>query len=74
MASGSDKVGRTGSTGTYANTVSPKSAEQAMLLKQDEIITRINALVAALAVAADAGEINTAAAAFAALEKVKLVR
>lgn len=71
---GSTTVGRQGKTGTYANTVAPKSAEQAMLVKQDEMIDRINALVAALAIAADITEVNAAAAALTALEKVKLVR
>jgi len=65
--------GRRGSTGTFADTVPEKSAEQAMLLKQDEIIDRINAVVAALAIAADVPAINAAAAALASIVKVVLV-
>jgi hypothetical protein len=71
---GSDKVGRQGSTGVFTNTIAPKSAEQAMLMKMDEMIDRLNALRAALETAADTAAINTAAAALADLEKVKLVR
>lgn len=71
---GSTSVGRQGSTGTHTNTIAPKSAEQAMLLKQDEIVDRINALVAALATAADTAAINAAATALTALVKTKLVR
>ena len=74
MAQGSIKVGREGSTGNYTNTIAPKSAEQAMLIKQDEMIDRINAIVAALAVAADTAAINAAASALTALTKVALTR
>ena len=69
----SQDFGRRGATGTFADTVPAKSAEQAMLIKQDEIIDRINAVVAALAIAADVPAINAAAAALAAIVKVKLV-
>jgi len=72
--SGSTSVGRQGSTGTFANTIAPKSAEQAMLMKMDEIIDRVNALRAALETAADTAAINAAAAALSDLEKIKLVR
>ena len=65
--------GRRGSTGTFADTVPEKSAEQAMLIKQDAIIDQINAIVAALAAATDVAHINAAMAALAALTKVKLV-
>lgn len=74
MSQGSTQVGRLGSTGTFTNTVAPKSAEQAMLMKQDEIINRVNALTAALAAAADVPAINAAAAALPALVKVMLTR
>lgn len=74
MGQGSTSAGRQGSTGTFQDTIERKSAQQAMLMKQDEMIDRINALVAALAVAADAAAINSAAAALPALIKVKLVR
>lgn len=82
---GSTSVGRQGSTGTFTNTIAPKSAEQAMLLKMDDIVdsvnamaTQLNSLVASLAGAADVAAINAAAAALTALatnlEKVALVR
>lgn len=74
MSQGSEKVGRQGSTGTFQNTISPKSAEQAMLLKMDELVVAIKALTAKLD--ADAGVTDTdyAASISAALEKIKLVR
>lgn len=65
--------GRRGATGTFTDTVAAKSAMQAILIKQDETIDRINAVVAALAIAADAAAINAAAAALPAIIKVKLV-
>lgn len=68
------KNGRDPLNRTKTNTVVPKSATQAILMKQDEIIDRMNAVVAALAVAADIAAVNAAAAALPALEKVKLVR
>ncbi len=72
--SGSINVGRQGSTGTFTNTIAPKSAEQAMLMKMDEMIAAINALRAALASAADTAAINAAATALSDLTKVSLVR
>lgn len=46
-------IGRMGDTGTYTNTISPKSAEQAMLVKQDEVIAKLNLILAAIAAAVD---------------------
>lgn len=74
MGQGSTQAGRQGSTGTFQNTISPKSAEQAMLMKMDEVVDRVNALTAALAAAADVAAVNAAAAALPALTKIKLVR
>ena len=65
--------GRRGATGTFTDTIAAKSAEQAMLIKQDEIIDRVNAVVAALAVAVDITAVNAAMAALADIVKVKLV-
>lgn len=66
--------GRSTQVRTKVNTVVPKSATQAILMKQDEIIDRLNAIRAALAVAADVAAVNAAAAAMTDLIKVKLVR
>jgi hypothetical protein len=71
---GSTQVGRQGSTGTYQNTIAPKSAEQAMLKKMDELIDALATLTAKLD--ADTGITDTDYAALITdtLEKVKLVR
>lgn len=73
---GSTTVGRLGSTGTFQNTIAPKSAEQAILLKQDEIITKLNAILAAIVASSDGNTLQTALAAIdtTALIAVKLVR
>jgi len=77
MAQGSTKVGRQGSTGTFTNTIAPKSAEQAMLLKMDEIIAKLALIQAAIEAATDGDSLYTAldtANIKAAIEAVKLVR
>lgn len=74
MSQGSTKVGREGSTGTFQNTVSPKSAEQAMLMKMDELVDAVKALTAKLDADAGVADTNYAALISAALEKIKLVR
>lgn len=66
--------GRDPKNRTKTNTVVPKSATQAILMKQDEIIVRINALKNALATAADVAAINAAAAALADIQPVALIR
>lgn len=65
--------GRRGATGTFANTIAPKGAEQAMLIKQDEIIDQVNAALAAIAGAADFAAAQAAISALVAISKVKLV-
>lgn len=68
--------GRMGTTGTFTNTVPPKSAEQAILVKQDEIIDRLNAILAAIAGSTDGDSLQLALnvpALVALIEKVKLV-
>jgi hypothetical protein len=74
--SGSTSVGRQGTTGTFQNTIAPKSAEQAMLVKQDEMIAKLNAILAAIAASSDGDTLQTALAAIGttAIEAVKLVR
>lgn len=72
--SGSTTVGRQGSTGTFQNTIAPKSAEQAMLIGQDAMVDAFNALLAAIAGATDIASLQTAAAAIVAPTKVSLVR
>ncbi len=71
---GSTAVGRQGSTGTYQNTIAPKSAEQAMLKKMDEMIDAIKALTAKLDADATVTDTDYAATISDALDKVKLVR
>lgn len=70
----STKNGRSSQKRTMVNTVVPKSATQAILMKQDEIIDQLNAIRAALETAADVSAVNAAAAALSDLEKVKLIR
>ena len=65
--------GRRGATGTFTDTVPEKSAEQAILIKQDAMVDQINAIVAALAAATDITHINAAMAALVPLTKVILV-
>ena len=65
--------GRRNASGVFTDTVPANSAEQAMLLKQDEIIKKINALVADLAVATNITDVNAAAAAIVAIIPVKLI-
>lgn len=65
--------GRGKASSIKTNTIPNKSATQAILRKQDEIIDRINALVNALEVAADTAAINAAALALADLQKVRLI-
>jgi hypothetical protein len=71
---GSTSVGRQGSTGSFANTIAPKSGEQAMLMKQDQIIDLLKALTAKLDADAGVADTDYAALLTASLEKVKLVR
>jgi hypothetical protein len=65
--------GRGKASSIKTNTIPNKSATQAILRKQDEIIDRINALVNALEVAADTAAINAATLALADLQKVRLI-
>lgn len=73
---GSTQVGRQGSTGSFANTIAPKSAEQAMLIAQDAMIDAINGIAAAVAASSDYATLKAgiAAAVPAALAKVALIR
>lgn len=57
------KKGRRGSTGTFTDTVPAKSAEQAILIKQDEIIAKLNEILAAVAASSDGDTLQTALAA-----------
>lgn len=71
---GSTKVGRAGSTGTFTNTIAPKSAEQAMLLKLDELIDTLKAVAAQLDTEGGLAGSSTYTNLVSALEKCKLVR
>lgn len=72
----STSVGRKNRSGRYVNTIRPESAEQAMLKKQDEIIDKLNSILAAIEAATDAASLFTAldtAQIKAQLEKIKLI-
>lgn len=71
---GSTKAGRLGSTGTFQNTVAPKSAEQAMLIQLDSLVTAIQALTAKLDADAGVTDTNYTALIGATLSLIKLVR
>jgi len=71
--SGSIKNGRSNPSGRFMNTIAQQSTEQAMLIKQDEIIAKVNALAAALATATSIADVNAAAAAFVAIVPVSII-
>lgn len=70
----SPDFGRRGSTGNFTDTVPAKSAEQAALIKQDEMIDKLNQILAAIAASTTGNDLQSGLAAIGttALSKVKL--
>lgn len=55
-----DKGRRQGASLKKTNTIRPKSAEQGMLLKQDEIIDKLNLILAAIEASTDGDTLQAA--------------
>ena len=55
--------GRQGQTGTFTNTIKPKSAEQAMLVQMDAMVANWNGLLTAVAAATDVPSLQAGIAA-----------
>lgn len=71
----SKEFGRRGSTGTFTDTIPAKSAEQAMLLKIDELQAQLNSIIAAINASTSGTDLQSglAALALAATKTIKLV-